>query len=147
MNIKIICLGKIKERYLQEGIKEYSKRISKYSNIEIIELQDESIPESPSQKEIENIKRIESEKIQKYIKKTDYTVALDQYGKQYTSEELSANIQNILLNGYNTINFIKACNEKISFSKLTFPHQLVRLFLVEQIFRCFKIANNEKYHW
>lgn len=159
MNIKIICLGKIKEKYIQEGIQEYTKRISKYSNIEIIELPDEPIPENPSQKEIENIKKIESEKIQKHIKKTDYTIALDQYGKQYTSEELSENIQNILLKGHNTINFIiggttgidqnfiKTCNEKISFSKLTFPHQLIRLFLVEQLFRSFKITNNEKYHW
>lgn len=159
MNIKIICLGKIKESYLIEGINEYSKRISKYANLEIIELQDEPIPTSPSDKEVQLIKQKEAEKISKYIKPSDFVCTLDLTGKQLSSEELAEKIQNITLNGFSTIDFIIGgtvgldkdlvtnSNLVLSFSKLTFPHQLIRLFLTEQIFRSFKILNNEKYHW
>lgn len=159
MNIKIICLGKLKETYLIEGINEYSKRISKYANLEIIELPDEPLPQSPSNKEIEIIKQKEAEKILKHIKASDYVCCLDLSGKQLTSEEFALKIQNITLNGYSTIDFIiggtagidksiiTRSDFSISFSKLTFPHQLIRLFLTEQLFRCFKILNNEKYHW
>ena len=159
MNIKIICLGKIKESYLVQGINEYSKRISKYANLEIIELQDEPLPPSPSDKEILFIKQKEAEKISKYIKPSDYVCTLDLTGKQLSSEELAEKIQNITINGFSTIDFIiggtvgldkslvNSSNLLISFSKLTFPHQLIRLFLTEQIFRSFKIINNEKYHW
>lgn len=159
MNIKIICLGKIKESYLTEGINEYTKRISKYSNIEIIELPDEPLPTSPSEKEILYIKQKEAEKISKYIKPTDFVCTLDLTGKQISSEELAEKIQNITLNGFSTIDFIiggtvgldkslvNNSNFVLSFSKLTFPHQLIRLFLTEQLFRSFKIINNEKYHW
>lgn len=159
MNIRIICLGKIKEAYLSEGINEYKKRISKYANIEIIELSDEIIPSSPSEKEIQIIKQKEAEKISKYIKPSDYVCCLDLTGKQLSSEEFADKIQNITLKGYSTIDFIIGgtvgldkdlvhnSNFVISFSKLTFPHQLIRFFLTEQIFRCFKILNNEKYHW
>ena len=158
MNIKIICLGKIKEKSLKELIEEYKKRISKYSNIEIIELSDEPIPDSCSEKEAQNIKTLECEKISKYIKPNDYVISLDLTGKQLTSEELSEKIQEITLNGSSTIDFIIGgslgltrefvtnSNFVLSFSKLTFPHQLIRLFLLEQIFRSFKIASNEKYH-
>lgn len=159
MNIKIICLGKIKESYLTEGINEYTKRISKYSNIEIIELPDEALPASPSEKELLYIKQKEAEKISKYIKPSDFVCTLDLTGKQITSEELAEKIQNITLNGFSTIDFIiggtvgldnslvNNSNYVLSFSKLTFPHQLIRLFLTEQLFRSFKIINNEKYHW
>lgn len=158
MNIKIICLGKIKEKYLQEGINEYTKRISKYANIEIVELNDEPIPENPSEKEIELVKNKEVEKIKKCIGNSDYVCTLDLSGKQLTSEEFASKISEITVNGSSTIDFIiggslgltrefvKESNFVLSFSKLTFPHQLIRLFLVEQIFRCFKIINNEKYH-
>lgn len=158
MNIKIICLGKIKEKSLASLIDEYKKRISKYSNIEIIELADEPIPDSCSLKESENIKKLECEKLNKYIKPSDYVVSLDLSGKQLSSEELSKKIQDITLNGSSTIDFIVGgslgltrefvtnSNFVLSFSKLTFPHQLIRLFLLEQIFRSFKIINNEKYH-
>jgi 23S rRNA (pseudouridine1915-N3)-methyltransferase len=100
MNIKIICLGKIREKSLSNLIDEYKKRISKYSNIEIIELSDESIPETCSQKESDNIKKVECEKISKYIKPTDYVISLDLTGKQLTSEELSEKIQDITLNRF-----------------------------------------------
>ena len=159
MNIRIICLGKIKESYLTEGINEYSKRISKYANLEIIELQDEIIPSSPSDKEIQIIKKKEAEKIIKQIKPTDFVCCLDLTGKQLSSEEFASKIQDITIKGFSTIDFIiggtvglekelvNNSNFVMSFSKLTFPHQLIRFFLVEQIFRCFKIINNEKYHW
>lgn len=159
MNIKIICIGKLKERYLLDGVNEYLKRISKYANIDIIELPDETIPENPSQKEILKIQDTEAEKIKKYIKNQDYVISLDLTGKQLTSEEFANKLQEISLKGFGTIDFIIGgttgisrdivtnSNFVFSFSKLTFPHQLIRLFLSEQIFRAFKILNNEKYHW
>ena len=159
MNIKIICIGKLKERYLLDGVNEYLKRISKYANIDIIELPDETIPENPSQKEILKIQDTEAEKIKKYSKNQDYVISLDLTGKQLTSEEFANKLQEISLKGFGTIDFIIGgttgisrdivtnSNFVFSFSKLTFPHQLIRLFLSEQIFRAFKILNNEKYHW
>ena len=158
MNIKIICLGKIKEQSLKSLIDEYKKRISKYSNIEIVELSDESIPDSCSLKEAHNIKMIECEKISKYIKPSDYVISLDLEGKELSSEALSEKIQNITLNGSSTIvfviggslgltrEFVANSNFVLSFSKLTFPHQLFRVNLLEQIYRSFKILNNESYH-
>lgn len=159
MNIKIIGIGKIKEAYLSAGIQEYSKRISKYANIEIIELPDEPLPENPSEKQIQNIQEKEAEKILKHIKSTDFVCALDLTGKQLTSEEFAEKIQDITLKGFSTIIFliggttglsrklVTNSNFVLSFSKLTFPHQLIRFFLTEQLFRCFKIINNERYHW
>ena len=159
MNIKIICLGKLKEKYLQDGVSEYLKRIGKYANINIIELPDEPIPENPSSKEIEHIKVLEAEKIKKHIKSQDYVISLDLTGKQLTSEEFSDKLREISVKGFGTITFIIGgtvgiqkeivtnSNFVFCLSKLTFPHQLVRLFLSEQIFRAYKIANNEKYHW
>ena len=159
MNIKIICIGKVKESYLIDGINEYSKRISKYANLDIIELPDEIVPDSPSEKEIQIIKQKEAEKISKHIKSTDFVCTLDLTGKQFSSEELAQKFQDITLKGFSTITFIiggtvglerklvSSSNLVLSFSKLTFPHQLIRLFLTEQIFRCFKILHNERYHW
>ena len=159
MHIKIICLGKLKEAYLIEGINEYTKRISKYADIEIIELPDEPIPVSPSNNEIKAIKQKEAEKISKHIKPSEYVICLDLSGKQLSSEEFAGKIQDITLKGFSTIDFIiggtvgldnilvSKSNFVLSFSKLTFPHQLIRFFLTEQIFRAFKILNNEKYHW
>lgn len=158
MTIKIICIGKIKENYLVDGINEYSKRISKYSNISIIELPDEPIPDNPSQKEIIEIKKKEANKIKNQIDSHDYVCALDLQGKQFTSEEIAQKISDVTVNGYSTVDFIIGgslgldsdlvanSNLAISFSKLTFPHQLFRLILLEQIFRAFKINNNETYH-
>ena len=158
MNIKIICVGKLKEKYLQEGIEEYKKRISKYSNIEIIEIADESIPDNCSEKEAISIKKKESDKIKNHIDSHDYVCALDLSGKQLTSEEFANKIQDITVQGFSTICFIIGgslgidkdlvinSNLVLSFSKLTFPHQLFRLILCEQIFRAYKIINNETYH-
>lgn len=158
LSINIICVGKIKENYLKDAISEYSKRLSKYCNLNIIELPDEKLPSQLSQKNIDEVKNIEGNKILAHIKKDSYTICLDLKGKQFSSEEFSAKIDSIALNFNSSINFIiggslglskdvlEKANEKICFSKMTFPHQLIRVFLLEQIYRAFKINNNETYH-
>ena len=142
LHINIICIGKLKEQYLKDALNEYSKRLYKYCSLKIIELPDEK----------------ESNNILSHIKNNSYTIALDLHGKQLSSEEFSLKIENIALNNNSNINFIiggtlglsdkllKQATELISFSKMTFPHQLIRIFLLEQIFRAFKILSNEKYH-
>lgn len=156
IHINIICIGKIKETYLKDAIQEYSKRLSKYSNLNIIELPDEKLPNNLSDKLITQIKNIEGEKIISQIK-DGYIFCLDLKGIQYNSEDFSEKIANISLSN-STITFIiggtlgisdnvlSKSNELICFSKMTFPHQLIRVFLLEQLFRGFKILNNETYH-
>ena len=158
VHINIICIGKIKEIFLKDAIEEYSKRLNKYCNLNIIELPDEKIPNNPSEKEILLIKEKEGKNILNNIPKDSYVISLDLKGKQYTSEEFSQKIENISLNYNSSITFIiggslgisknvlDISKELISFSKMTFPHQLFRVFLLEQIFRAFKISNNETYH-
>ena len=158
LNINILCVGKIKENYLKDAIKEYSKRLSKYCSLNIIEVQDEAVPDKLSENIMENIKDKEARKMLDQIKKETYLVCLDLRGKQYTSEEFSEKIEEIKLQGNSSITFViggtlgigKAIldksKEKICFSKMTFPHQLFRVFLLEQIFRSFKISHNETYH-
>lgn len=148
--IKIICIGKIKEDYLKKAILEYSKRISKYTKLEIIELKDYDY-------DLKKTLETEQENILKHIKLTDYNILLDLNGKEYTSiefankidkiQQISSNINFIIGGSYGVSNLIKdLSNERISFSKLTFPHQLFRVILLEQIYRSFKILNNEEYH-
>ena len=149
--IRIICVGKIKEKYLVDAISEYSKRISKYSKIEIIELQDES------QGETSKILKLEGEKIDKYLSPKDFVISLEIDGKNLTSVELANLIEEKQIE-YSNITFIiggsyglskevkERSNYSLSFSKMTFPHQLFRLLLLEQIYRSFKINNNESYH-
>jgi len=158
IHINIICVGKIKETYLKDAINEYTKRLSKYTNLKIIELADEKIKNNSSLKEEILIKNKEGQNILNNIKKDSYIICLDLKGKQYTSEEFSQKIDNISLTGNSSITFIiggslglseeilTEANELISFSKMTFPHQLFRVFLLEQIYRAFKISNNETYH-
>ena len=156
IHINIVCVGKIKENYLKDAISEYSKRLSKYCKLNIIEINDEPIPNNLNNKICENIKLIEGEKIFSNIKNS-YVIALDLKGKQYTSEEFSYKLESISIEKSSITfiiggslglseNVIKKSNELICFSKMTFPHQLIRLFLLEQIFRAFKIQNNETYH-
>ena len=159
LNIKILCVGKIREKSLKDLISEYEKRISKYAKLEIIELEDEKIPQNASSSIEEQVKSIESNKILDKLSKYNNAsvILLDLKGKQYTSEEFSEKIEQItqysshitfLIGG--TLGMSKTllsrANELISFSKMTFPHQLIRIFLLEQIYRAFKIANNETYH-
>ncbi len=157
LTINILCVGKIKENYLKEAVNEYSKRLSKYCNLNIIEVSDEKVPDKTSETIIKNIKDKEVHKMLTYIKKDTYCVSLDLKGKQITSEEFAKRIE-VISNINSSITFIiggtlgigeeilNTSKEKICFSKMTFPHQLIRVFLLEQIFRAFKISNNETYH-
>lgn len=143
--IKIICFGKIKEKYLSDLINDYKIRINKYHKIEIIELKDSNIND-------------EAKELMSHLNEKDYNICMDIQGEEYTSIELSKLIENTFSNGYGNITFIiggsdgiitdvkKMCNKRISFSKLTFPHGLFRGILLEQIYRSFKIINNESYH-
>lgn len=142
--IKVICIGKIKEKFYIDALEEYKKRLSKYTKLEIIELPDSDILK-------------EKELILKNINLKDYNIALAIEGKEYNSKELSNHIDKLFINNSNLTFIIggsdgldneikEKCNELISFSKLTFPHQLFRIILLEQIYRCFKITNNETYH-
>ena len=158
LHINIICVGKLKEKYLQDALSEYSKRLSKYCNLTIIELPDEKLPNNLNDSLINQIKQKESNNILSHIEKGSDVLALDLKGKQFSSEEFSKKITDISLNSFSSITFIiggtlglyenvlKNSNELICFSKMTFPHQLIRIFLLEQIFRAFKISNNETYH-
>ncbi|MBP3708766.1 MAG: 23S rRNA (pseudouridine(1915)-N(3))-methyltransferase RlmH [Clostridia bacterium] len=158
MHINVICVGKLKEKYLQDALSEYSKRLSKYCSLTITELPDEKLPDKLNSSLIEMIKEKESNNIISHIEKNSYVISLDLKGKQYSSEEFSTKINNISLNISSNVTFViggtlglsekvlKCSNELICFSKMTFPHQLIRIFLLEQIFRAFKISNNETYH-
>lgn len=148
--IRIICIGKIKEDYLKDAVDEYVKRLNKYTKIDIIELPDFNY-------DLKKTLETERNNILKNIKSNDYNILLDIDGKELTSIEFSNTIDKIR-NNYANINFIigssygvhndikNIVNERISFSKLTFPHQLFRVILLEQIYRSFKILNNEEYH-
>lgn len=158
LHIDIICIGKIKESFFREAIQEYTKRLSKYCILNIIELPDEKIPLTINEKNINLIKEKESNRITSHIKKGSYIICLDLKGKELSSEQLAANINSLSLTNITNITFIiggslgmseallKLANQKICFSKLTFPHQLIRVFLLEQLFRSFKILNGETYH-
>ena len=149
--IKIICVGKLKEKYWSDACSEYLKRLQKYTNIEVIEIQDEKIDEE------KQALLKEKERIEKYLNPKDYLITLEIEGKELSSVELSEKLNQILIQNSN-ITFliggsygihpeIKAkSNFKLSFSKMTFPHQLFRVLLLEQLFRSYKILNNEKYH-
>lgn len=158
MNIKIIAVGKIKEKYIKEGINEFSKRLSRYSKLQIIEVNDEKAPENLSKKEMENIKQKEGKKIISKIPKNSLIISLEIKGKMIDSEELSKKMEDIMIDGTNDITFViggslglsrevsDMSNFKLSFSKMTFPHQLMRLILMEQVYRAFRIMKKEPYH-
>ncbi|MDD3048769.1 MAG: 23S rRNA (pseudouridine(1915)-N(3))-methyltransferase RlmH [Bacilli bacterium] len=150
--IKIICLGKIKEKYLRDAINDYEKRLSKYTKVKIIELDEFNTPDI--EKNLSN----EAINIKKNINSTDYIITLEIDGELLSSTELSNKINNLFVNGNSNIVFIigssngisneikELSNYKLSFSKFTFPHQLFRLIFMEQLYRSFKIINNEIYH-
>lgn len=157
ITINVICIGKIKEHFFKEAINEYSKRLSRFCKLDILELPDEKIPYNPSNKTIEEIKEKECNKIIEHIKKDSYIICLDLKGTQLSSENLSKKIDDISLS-HSHITFIiggslgltedvlSISHTILSFSKMTFPHQLIRIFLLEQIYRSFKISNGETYH-
>ena len=158
MNITVISVGKLKEKYLKQAIDEYSKRLTRYCKIDIIELPDEKTPDNASEKEEMLIKEKEGKLILSKIKDNTYVVAMDLKGKQLTSEEFSKFISKCGVTGNSNIAFviggslglsqevIKRANYKLCFSKMTFPHQLFRVMLLEQIYRAYRIMNNEPYH-
>ena len=157
MKIKIYAIGKIKDFY-KLGCDEYIKRLSSYTQIEVVELKDEPIPDRPSESEILKAKKLEGNRVLSQLKEKEYLIALDLDKKQMTSEDFSeylkgklesngAHISFVIGGSYGLSDELKArVNDSVSLSKLTFPHQLARLVLLEQIFRAFKILNNETYH-
>ena len=157
LTINIVCIGKIKEKFFKDAIDEYSKRLSKYCKLNIVELPDEKIPEKINTNIENNIKSKECTNMINHIKKDSYIICLDLNGKEFSSEQFSKKIEDIsmessqitfVIGGSLGLNqeILSLANQKICFSKMTFPHQLIRVFLLEQIFRAFKISNGETYH-
>ncbi|WP_314060532.1 23S rRNA (pseudouridine(1915)-N(3))-methyltransferase RlmH [uncultured Vagococcus sp.] len=158
MKVRIIAVGKLKEKYLKQGIDEYAKRLGKYCKFEIIEVSDEKAPETLSEAEMLQIKEKEGQKILAKIGDQDFVYALAINGKDYTSEEFAASLDKVTTQGQSTINFviggslglsdevIKRADQQISFGRVTYPHQLMRLILSEQIYRCFRIVHGHAYH-
>jgi 23S rRNA (pseudouridine1915-N3)-methyltransferase len=158
VNISIVTVGKLKEKYLKQGIDEYLKRLSSYAKVEIIELPDEKAPETLSETEMQQIKDKEGERILAKISPDAHVIALAIQGKMKSSEELAEGLDKLATYGKSKITFViggslglsdavmKRADESLSFSKMTFPHQLMRLILVEQIYRAFRINRGEPYH-
>ncbi|MBU8905790.1 23S rRNA (pseudouridine(1915)-N(3))-methyltransferase RlmH [Desertibacillus haloalkaliphilus] len=158
MNISIVVVGKLKEKFLKSGIDEFTKRIRPYAKIDIIEVADEKAPEQLSDVEMDQIKAKEGERILAKIPHDTHVIALAIDGKMYSSEQLAKEIDQLATYGKSKLAFViggslglsdevmKRANGTISFSKMTFPHQLMRLILVEQIYRAFKINRGEPYH-
>ena len=158
MKITLITVGKIKEKYLKDAIAEYTKRLSKYCKLEIVEVADEKTPDNASEVVEDTIRAKEAERILKYIKEDAYVITLEIQGKQLTSEELADKIDKLGIQGTSHIIFIiggsiglgeavlKKSNYALSFSKMTFPHQLMRVILLEQVYRSYRIISGEPYH-
>lgn len=158
MKIDIICVGKLKEQYLRDAVEEYTKRLSRYCRVSIIEVKDETAPANHSSGEGEKILLAEADRIKKHIKDYSFIVALDIKGEQVTSEEFAERLQKMMLLGSSNITFIiggsmglhpsilTSSNWRLSFSKMTFPHQLMRVILCEQLYRGFTILKGEPYH-
>lgn len=158
MKITVITVGKIKEKYLKDAIEEYSKRLSKYCKLEIIEVPDEKTPDHASEILEDAIRSKEAERILKYVRDDAYVITLEINGKQLSSEELADKVDKLGVQGVSHIIFIiggsiglgKEVLQKsdfaLSFSKMTFPHQLMRVVLLEQVYRSYRIINGEPYH-
>lgn len=158
ISIDIICVGKIKEKFFQDAINEYSKRLKKYCNLSILEVKDEKTIENASDAENEKIKLAEASRIEKFVKPKAYVVTLEIDGKQLSSEGLADKISSVANSGISDIqliiggsiglhnSIIQRADYHLSFSKMTFPHQLMRVVLLEQVYRAFRIISNEPYH-
>lgn len=159
MRITVVCAGRIKEKYLSAGIAEFLKRLRPFAQVEIREIHEEKMPDEPSEAEKEQVLRREGEKLLKLVPAGSYLFVLDVHGREMSSEELASRLDKLGLSGRSNITFLiggafglsrevrSAADERLSFSQLTFTHQMVRLLLVEQIYRAFKINRGEKYHW
>jgi len=158
VNIDIICVGKLKEQYLRDAVQEYTKRLSRYCKIHIVEVKDEMAPANPSFGDEERILLAEGDRVAKKIREGAYVIALDIKGEQVSSEALAQRLQERMLQGSSHFIFIiggslglhasilEASDWRLSFSKMTFPHQLMRVILCEQLYRSFTILKGEKYH-
>jgi 23S rRNA (pseudouridine1915-N3)-methyltransferase len=158
VNIQVVTVGKLKEKYLKQGIDEYTKRLSGYAKIELIEVADEKAPEQASEAEMLQIKEKEGERILAKIHPDTHVIALAIEGRMLTSEQLADNLDKLATYGKSKIAFVvggslglshevmKRANESLSFSKMTFPHQLMKLVLLEQVYRAFRINRGEPYH-
>lgn len=158
MKITILCVGKVKEKFYRDAIGEYQKRLSRYCKLEIVEVADEKTPDGASETVENQIKEKEGNRILSKIREEDYVIALAIDGKMQDSVELSKNIQQLGVRGKSSIVFViggslglskevlKRSDEKLSFSKMTFPHQLMRVILLEQVYRSYRIMNGEPYH-
>lgn len=158
MGITIISVGKLKEKYLKMGIEEYVKRLNGYTKMEIVEIPDEKAPEQLSDAEMEIVKKKEGERILAKLTPDHYVIALAINGKTRSSEELSKDIESLMTYGQSKIAFViggslglhddvlSRANDKLSFGKMTLPHQLMKLVLVEQVYRSFRIMKGEPYH-
>src|SRR5690625_4352024 len=158
MHIHIISVGKIKEKYIKLGIAEFEKRLQTYCKLSFIELADEQAPEQLGEKELQKVKNKEGARILSKVKEGDYVIALDVQGVQWSSEQLAEQMKKLSFQGKNKLVFViggsnglstevlARANIKLSFSKMTFPHQLMKLILLEQVYRAFKIQKGEPYH-
>ena len=158
MKIKVVTVGKLKEKYLKDGIAEYSKRISRFAKFEMIELSDEKTPDKASESENQKILEIEGQRILSKIVDRDFVIVLAIEGKTFFSEEFSKQLEETSIKGFSTLTFIiggslglsssvkNRANLSVSFGRLTLPHQLMRLVLVEQIYRAFTIQQGSPYH-
>ena len=158
MKIKVVTVGKLKEKYLKDGIAEYTKRISRFSKLEMIELSDERTPDKASESENQKILEIEGQRILSKVGDRDFVIVLAIEGKTFSSEEFSQQLEEASIKGFSTLTFIiggslglapiikKRANLSVSFGRLTLPHQLMRLVLVEQIYRAFTIQQGSPYH-
>ena len=158
MKIKVVTVGKLKEKYLKDGISEYSKRISRFAKLEMIELADEKTPDRASESENQKILEIEGQRILSKVGDRDFVIALAIEGRTFSSEEFSKQLEEASIKGFSTLTFIiggslglssavkNRANLSVSFGRLTLPHQLMRLVLVEQIYRAFTIQQGSPYH-
>ncbi|MGI6711376.1 MAG: 23S rRNA (pseudouridine(1915)-N(3))-methyltransferase RlmH [Bacillota bacterium] len=158
MHIRIVAVGKIKEKFINDGIKEYLKRLGSYAKVEIIEVTDEKIPDHASPGELEKVKQKEAERLSRYLKEGTYLIVLDISGKNLSSEELAGTIKDLGNKGKSDVTIlvggsvglhsllINQASLRLSFGRMTYPHQLMRVILLEQIYRSFKIIRGEPYH-
>ncbi|MCX7571830.1 23S rRNA (pseudouridine(1915)-N(3))-methyltransferase RlmH [Tumebacillus sp. DT12] len=158
MQINLLAVGKLKEKYWKGAVEEYSKRLSSYCKVNVVEVADEPTPDNASAAQEEQIKKKEAEKLLAKIGDRDYVIALAIQGKNLTSEEFADHLDKMASSGYSTFTFIiggslglhetvlQRANHKLSFSKFTFPHQMVRVILLEQVYRAFRIQRGEPYH-
>ena len=158
MNIKIVCVGKLKEKYFKDGIAEYVKRMSRFAKVKIVQVPDEKAPEKLSPAEMEQVKEIEGKRILDKIKDKEYVYVTAIKGKERTSEAFAKELSNLTTYGHSDITFViggslgtsdavnKRADDLISFGKFTMPHQLMRLVLIEQIYRAFMVNSGSPYH-